>query len=1446
MNCSFIWLIVTLNCNHAHPSPLTLGRALSSLPVGTQLTSMLPLSLLLLSSLNVVFAADSLPLVDFDRMGKVGLAGAFAGLGLFQNNSHVFDSSTSTLLSRSATGSLSSIASTNSGGKISAGCTLGDSFYFAGSFSSVGSTLASNIASYSSSSSEISALGSDGPNGDIDAVFCDSKNKKVWVGGSFSSPGPSVAVWDTSSNSWSRAPFNGLTGAQGRVLSITSNSSDTSLFFAGSFITSFQGNDSVIKGSNNPNVPFSPGATPFSSSLVPIPLQNAQIVGSPSSSDPKFANISNILCPAGSDGPGNTWFAANSNKAVITVRDFTFLEASGIRLGNTFQSSHGTTGFSVTTIPDNTVQVLTYIDPTTQQNTTCSTTCPLSTDLSFLYQDFLFTSPQSITGIQITLSEWTGDGPGLHILQLLSSGAFASAVDSDNNLSCFAPNPSNTSRTGNWEVKFAKTDIAGTTQSVLVSDIDVGTPASSGPSITWKPYVSASGNYNINLLVPGCTNLQDCSSRTSVKVTVFPGNGLDPTVTTVDQTNTDDATNSIYNGPIFPTTPDFVTTITMTLGDHPKGSGSNGQYEIVADRIQLVLTSENTTSSSTSSGSSGSSAGSNFGFGFFEWPSSDSSSLDATHTLANSTETTADKAAIQLFSGIGGNETILSESAAIASVAHHSSGTIFLAGNFTISSNFNNIVAFKDGLVSALPNNGLGGSATSLTLSGDNLYVGGAFADTSSASTNGLLRNIAWYNVQSQRWSPLGAGLNGKVTSLAISDGQLLVAGSFTKLFTSSSDNVGSDAAGFAVWNISNSVWVNSGGFVVGSMSFVSNQTAPQYIAGSVITSESFGATGMVMVQNSGSNIPTVSPLDVQLDGAAAFTGISSSSPRSRISRTLWVSHVRLTHLFKRQSSNSLAALPPSLPATAPAVLAGAFWTNGTSGDEVAIIGGNFSFTPSGSSEASNVAVYDQNRGTVSALQGNQLNGTVRSLLVVENILYIGGQFTVSGLDVNGFAVYDLSKQEYDVSKVPALQASSGSAVVVRSISTSASKANTIIVAGTFSQAGSLTCKAICSLDTTSNQWSSLGSGINGEVSTVVYAGSNQDTLIASGSIALSDSSAANVAQFTFANLSWSAVGSSSDIPGPVTALEVNNANASSIFAAGKTSDSTTFLSFFDGHSWTTLASTLQKETVISQLTMVPLQDTHTGNSIIESDRMLMISGSLDDSSFGNASTALFDGASFIPYIVSSTSSGTAGSVSSLFHSLATFSFTQKHFLATGVVILISIAISAGVVFFLALFGILWTLFARRDRNDNLKQYEGAGDDDSIHHRPSSLLEHINAATRGTIIGASPFVQRSDEKEEDRIESDGVEPPEYLPDGDNYVRAETPSEYGGALEVDEGRPAHARYSFDGTGEGELPLTAGAKVEVLDDRDHAYVVIAVVGAPGLTRWFIFLVGGTFEM
>lgn len=733
---------------------------------------------------------------------------------------------------------------------------------------------------------------------------------------------------------------------------------------------------------------------------------------------------------------------------------------------------------------------------------TCTDSCPLSTDSSILYQDFIFKAPVTLTGMQITLSGWTGAAPGLHMLQLLSSGAFASAVSSGNTQSCFAPNPSNTTSTGQWTTKNAVTNIPATLQTVLVSTVAVGTPPSQAPSFTWQPYVSASGQYDVNLVIPGCADFQDCALRTSVQVTVFPGGGTQPWVSTISQQVQSDTTTLVYSGPIIPSSTNFVTTISMTLANNPEGSGQNGQYELVAGNVALVLTSANVTSAaaSGSSGSNPTASNSQLGFGFFEWPLSSSASIDATGTTPNTSKTSLDMISIDLYNALGA---ATSNTTSITAVAQHPSGTVYLGGNFRLTSGstsgISNIVAFKSGSLIALPNNGLNGPVTSLVLYGDALYVGGSFTDTNTGSTQGQLKGVAMYDISSNSWKAMGAGVNGMVASLALANGQIQVAGNFTGVLNSSTAGV--SAGGLATWGVHSSSWVNSGGFVLGNMTFVGNSTLPaqgqeqiQIVAGNVYSMAEYGASGLVMLSNGGSTGPLVTPMGVQLDSSIT----NSSTPTTTTKRQLhnrrgpsaWISHLKVRTLFSRQSiTTPSSTLPPSPPAPAPAVLAGAFWTNVSTSHEVAIIGGNFSFTSS-SATSSALAVYDPVTSSISALAGAQINGVVRAVYVDQgHQLFVGGEFNLSGTTANGMALYDLSAKQWNLSSMQPLQPSEGSSVVVRSITSSAYKSNAVIVAGSFVQAGSVSCQGICLFDTTLNQWSPLGGGIQGDISSVSYAG---------------------------------------------------------------------------------------------------------------------------------------------------------------------------------------------------------------------------------------------------------------------------------------------------------------------------------------------------------------------
>jgi len=305
-------------------------------------------------ALQALTAYGALPKVDFERMGKVGVAGSFAGIDLYNDNQSsqlqtTFDSTTSTLFLRAQDGALIPIGSTNVGGRVVTGCSMGNVFYVGGTFTTLGGTNTANIATYSSSTNNIAQLAGGGLDGPVSALHCDEKNGVLWVGGSFHAPttgntagfAGSVATYNPSSNTWSPPPFAGLPGGVNAIVPTTSNSE---LLFGGSFVTSY-GNSSNITSVTNPNVPTSSGSTTFSHSLVPFSLANAEIDASPSSTLPGLGNITNVFCPAGPDGVGNTWFAQDGFKAIVTIRTNKQLSASGLRLGNTFFNGRSTTTF---------------------------------------------------------------------------------------------------------------------------------------------------------------------------------------------------------------------------------------------------------------------------------------------------------------------------------------------------------------------------------------------------------------------------------------------------------------------------------------------------------------------------------------------------------------------------------------------------------------------------------------------------------------------------------------------------------------------------------------------------------------------------------------------------------------------------------------------------------------------------------------------------------------------------------------------------------------------------------------------------------------------------------------------------------------------------------------------------------------------------------------------
>jgi hypothetical protein len=80
------------------------------------------------------------------------------------------------------------------------------------------------------------------------------------------------------------------------------------------------------------------------------------------------------------------------------------------------------------------------------------------------------------------------------------------------------------------------------------------------------------------------------------------------------------------------------------------------------------------------------------------------------------------------------------------------------------------------------------------------------------------------------------------------------------------------------------------------------------------------------------------------------------------------------------------------------------------------------------------------------------------------------------------------------------------------------------------------------------------------------YLQANSEFLLAAGSLTVGGSQS-YLASYYAQNQTWSLVGT---LPGPVTAVGVDDGNQSSVFAAGQTSAGA-FVSHWDGVQWTTV-----------------------------------------------------------------------------------------------------------------------------------------------------------------------------------------------------------------------------------------------------------------------------------
>jgi hypothetical protein len=502
-----------------------------------------------------------------------------------------------------------------------------------------------------------------------------------------------------------------------------------------------------------------------------------------------------------------------------------------------------------------------------------------------------------------------------------------------------------------------------------------------------------------------------------------------------------DTRQVVYEGAVQKTDETFSPTVMLAMSSTP--TGVNGDvYMVVADRVEFRLTSLDTTGmgsgtvtyangtmmvgngdGTTSSTQTANSSSITRSFGAYEWVR-DSQTVDATSSLSNSTETSFDALGISLASALNSSSSNSLSSSISSSLLLGS--TYYVAGTFSTES-YSNILSFNSSSdITSLASSGLNGPVHAMISSSDTiLFVGGEFTATAFSSSPADLLHLAKYDVSTSTWSPLAGGVNGPVTSLSLSSDSktLTVGGNFTSLLAT--DGSKSSSGGFAVYDIASSSWASANSLLIGNISSLasSSSSSTTFLAGRVSGASSFSASGFAMISTK-DNQPTLSSTDLGFESSSSSSQSEANTRRTLTARssTVWLPSLSspvtafkraLSYHSnaKRQSSSSIAPVPRS-PSPAPAVLSATFYTNSSASNEkLAIVGGNFTSSTVSGRETSNLAVYDESSMNVRAFNSSAVDGIVRSLAVVKDKLFVGGEFALRG-DVtgDGFGVYNLKQ----------------------------------------------------------------------------------------------------------------------------------------------------------------------------------------------------------------------------------------------------------------------------------------------------------------------------------------------------------------------------------------------------------------------------------------------------
>lgn len=427
----------------------------------------------------------------------------------------------------------------------------------------------------------------------------------------------------------------------------------------------------------------------------------------------------------------------------------------------------------------------------------------------------------------------------------------------------------------------------------------------------------------------------------------------------------------------------------------------------------------------------------------------------------------------------------------------------------------------------------------------------------------------------------------------------------------------------------------------------------------------------------------------------------------------------RANNVVSLASSNSITSPMVDIDPNA-VVNTGAFWKSQS--ETCVILAGTFQIN----NTSYPLVIYRNNewQGLLQNVQGN-----ITTLSVIQNNLLIGGNFNgtaTNGVAVTSIAFYDLENQQmlattgvFDSNQQPGIV----------NVIYPQGDGKSIYIGGDFSFAGMLNCDGICLLSMNTRQWTQTNQGISGTVNDM-YIDENSRLLTVVGDLTVNQNTRVSLASIdTSSNTAtWNAAPQNDQFPSPTSLLYDSD---NQFFITGK-KDNTPYIGKWNGKSFSIIDTKLGSSSNIQQLLWMPITS-DSANFISrypsDSDTMLMAVGHLELlNSNSSCSAALFDGTDWHPYLLTSTDTGSAGYINKIFTVTAccNASYKTHRYLSVPAVILVSIAISLGILFLLIACAFIY-LFLKR-RNNPHKYYADPMKDWKPKYPPASLLAMLDAA----------------------------------------------------------------------------------------------------------------------